>query len=112
MILAQGGSNHGWSLYLKDKHLHFTIRRGGQPKTASIEVTARSKGSFEVLVDEKGVSLQTDGEINTIKSGDFRLSTQPIDILEIGQDNGGIVGDYREGFKLSVPLKSATITLN
>ncbi len=112
VILAQGGSNHGWSLYLKDKHLHFTVRRGGKPKTASIEVTAGSKASFEVLVDEKGVTLRSDGEFNTIESGNFRLSTQPIDSLEIAQDKGGIVGDYGEGFKLTVPLESATITLN
>ncbi|MEN8785759.1 MAG: arylsulfatase [Akkermansiaceae bacterium] len=111
VILAQGGSNHGWSLYLKNERLHFTVRRGGKSETASVEVTADSKGTFEAMVEEKGVVLHTNGKLNTIKPGNFRLSAQPIDMLEIGQDNGGIVGDYGKDFILSVPLKSATIAL-
>jgi hypothetical protein len=50
-------------------------------------------------------------ELNTSKPNDFRLSAQPIDILEVGKDNGGIVGNHGQNFKLTVAIKSATITL-
>lgn len=50
-------------------------------------------------------------ELNTLKPNDFRLSAQPIDILEVGKDSGGIVGNHGQNFKLTVAIKSATITL-
>jgi len=42
---------------------------------------------------------------------DDLLTEHPINVLGLGQDTGGLVGDYKKDFKLSVPLKSATITL-
>ena len=111
VILSQGGSNHGWSLYLKDEHLCFTVRRGGNPKTASLRVPSNCKGSFEAIIGETSITLVAGEELNTSKPNDFRLSAQPIDILEVGKDNGGIVGNHGQNFKLTVAIKSATITL-
>lgn len=111
VILSQGGSNHGWSLYLKDEHLCFTVRRGGNPKTASLKVPSNCKGSFEAIIGETSITLVAGEELNTSKPNDFRLSAQPIDILEVGKDNGGIVGNHGQNFKLTVAIKSATITL-
>ena len=112
VILSQGGSNHGWSLYLKDEHLCFTVRRGGKPETTSLKVPSNCKGSFQAIVGETNVTLLAGEELNSVKPNDFRLSAQPIDILEVGRDSGGIVGNYGQDFKLTVAIKSATVTLD
>ena len=112
VILSQGGSNHGWSLYLKDGHLCFTVRRGGNPKTTSLKVPSNCKGSFEAIIGETSITLLAGEELNTVNPNDFRLSAQPIDILEVGRDSGGIVGNYGQDFKLTVAIKSATVTLD
>jgi arylsulfatase len=82
VILSQGGSNHGWSLYLKEGHLYFTVRRGGKPETTSIKVPSDCKASFAAIIGETSITLLAGEELNTVKSNDFRLSDQPIDILE------------------------------
>ena len=82
VILSQGGSNHGWSLYLKEGHLYFTVRRGGKPETTSIKVPSDCKASFEAIIGETSITLVAGEELNTLKPNDFRLSAQPIDILE------------------------------
>ena len=111
VIVAQGGSSSGWSLYLKDKQLHFTIRRGGKPITTSAPLPANASGRFEARVTRKGIILRADNKRLTMTEGNALLSSHPLDSLEVGQDNGGIVGDYQEGFKLSVPLKSLQIAI-
>jgi len=63
-------------------------------------------------VSKNGVLLFSGrGTRQTIHPGKFLLTEQPIDVLEVGKDTGGLVGDYGKDFKLTVPLKSLTITL-
>jgi arylsulfatase len=109
VIAAQGGTNHGWTLYLKDNHLHFAVRRGGKPTTASAPLPADATGTFEARVTKKGITLRADNKRLSLNEGNSLLTTQPLDALEVGQDNGGLVGDYGKDFKLSVALKSLTI---
>tara|TARA_B110000881_G_scaffold41585_1_gene34074 strand:+ start:177 stop:2312 length:2136 start_codon:yes stop_codon:yes gene_type:complete len=111
VIAAQGGSSHGWSLYLKDGNLAFTVRKGGKSITATAPLPKDATGSFEARVTKKGVILRSDNKRLTLKEGNALLAEHPIDTFEIGQDNGGLVGDYEQGFNLSVPLKSLKISI-
>ena len=111
VIVAQGGSSHGWSLYLKDGNLAFTVRKGGKSITATAPLPKDATGSFEARVTKKGIILRSDDKRLTLKEGNALLAEHPIDTFEIGQDNGGLVGDYEQGFNLSVPLKSLKISI-
>jgi arylsulfatase A-like enzyme len=111
VIVAQGGSSHGWSLYLKDGNLAFTVRKGGKSITATAPLPKDATGSFEARVTKKGIILRSDNKRLTLKEGNALLAEHPIDTFEIGQDNGGLVGDYEQGFNLSVPLKSLKISI-
>ncbi|MEJ6719479.1 MAG: arylsulfatase [Akkermansiaceae bacterium] len=111
VIVAQGGSSHGWSLYLKDGNLSFTVRKGGKSITATAPLPKDATGSFEARVTKKGIILRSDNKRLTLKEGNALLAEHPIDTFEIGQDNGGLVGDYEQGFNLSVPLKSLKISI-
>ncbi|YCM46185.1 arylsulfatase [Verrucomicrobiaceae bacterium 227] len=111
VIVAQGGSNLGWSFYLKDNHLHFTIRNHGKPFTVSAPIPADAKGKFEARVTQKALILRADNQRIAIKEGSPFIISHPLEPLEVGQDNGGIVGDYKKDFSLNVPIKSLTISL-
>ena len=111
VIVAQGGSSHGWSLYLKDGNLSFTVRKGGKSITATAPLPKDATGSFEARVTKKGIILRSDNKRLTLKEGNALLAEHPIDTFEIGQDNGVLVGDYEQGFNLSVPLKSLKISI-
>lgn len=113
VIAAQGGSNHGWSLYLKDNQIHFTVRQGGKKDTVSMVLRKNSTGLFIVRIRKESISIGHNAQElrEKGKEGNFLLTDQPIDSLELGQDTGGLVGDYKEDFKLSVPLKSLKITI-
>ena len=112
VIVAQGGSSHGWSFYLKDDRIYFTVRQGGHTISVSTPVPRNSSGALEARVSKKGIILRADNKHLCIKEGNSLLIGHPIDVLEIGQDTGGLVGNYGNDFKLSVPMKSATISFN
>lgn len=110
VIVAQGGTNHGWSFYLKDNHLHFTVRQSGEKFTASTPLPASASNPLEARVTKKGIILRTNRNQHTLKEGNPLLTAHPIDVLEVGQDNGGLVGDYGKDFRLSVPIKSLILS--
>ena len=70
-----------------------------------------SKGLLEAKVTKKSLILRSDTKRLAIKEGDHQLTSHPIDALEVGKDNGGLVGDYEENFDLNVSLKSLNITI-
>ncbi|MFT6240718.1 MAG: arylsulfatase [Akkermansiaceae bacterium] len=113
VIAAQGGSSHGWSLYLKDKQIHFTVRQGGKKVTASMTLRKNPSGYFQAHIRKDGIRLDSAASPHHAQffESNALLTAQPIDVLELGQDSSGLVGDYKKDFKLSVPLKSLTISL-
>ena len=111
IIAAQGGTSSGWSFYLKEGQLFFTTRRSGKDFTVKAPLPSDSKGLLEAKVTKKSLILRSDNKRLAIKEGDHQLTSHPIDALEVGKDNGGLVGDYEENFDLNVPLKSLNITI-
>ncbi|MGC6427747.1 MAG: arylsulfatase [Akkermansiaceae bacterium] len=111
VIVAQGGTNHGWSFFLKGGDLHFTVRKSGKAFSARAPIPQGASGSFQARVSKKGIVLRADNKRLTFKEGNALLTGQPLDVLETGKDRGGLVGDYADHFNLTVPLKSVTIQL-
>ncbi|MEJ6643648.1 MAG: arylsulfatase [Akkermansiaceae bacterium] len=110
VIAAQGGSSAGWTFFIKGKNLHFTTRSNGKPFTVSAPIPADAKGPFEARVTKKALVLRADNKRIGTKEGSPFITGHPIDALEVGQDNGGLVGDYQNDFKLNVGLQSLQIS--
>ncbi len=112
VLLAQGGSTEGYSLYLKEGRLIFALRHAG--KRDSIQAH-EPLPSGPVVVS---ATLAKDGAM-TIKSGDQVLATghaspltrQPKDGLQVGRDEGGAVGDYPAPFPFGGKLGAVTLDL-
>lgn len=113
VIAAQGGTNHGWSLYIKDGVIYFTVRQGGKALNLFARAYADFTGLFQVKVEKRELTLIADNQIVSSRKlkDDAFLTAQPLDVLELGQDTGGLVGNYEKDFKLTVPLKSLMIQL-
>jgi len=112
VIVAQGGTSAGWSLYLKEGKLIFSVRRGGKLHSVS---------SPKPLTDLNGtvtVSLAKDGRatlsINkkVLANGQTGLVTSmPLDGLQVGSDLLGEVGDYTAPFALEGSVEQAEVNI-
>jgi arylsulfatase len=94
VIVAQGGSSHGYSLYVQDGRLVFAIRRGGQLTAITTkEPVAGRHEAVARLLDGGRLTLEIDGRPQgTAEAGGWLQ--MPVDGLEVGADHGGAVGSY------------------
>jgi len=98
VIVAQGGSTVGYSLFLRDGQLVFAVRNQG--RVTSIEANGFQLGKSQRIV----ASLQADGSLqlqvdqaNVVTApGLGLLMRQPQEPLCFGHDGGGQVADYGE----------------
>jgi arylsulfatase len=97
VIVAQGGSGHGFTLFVKDGKAFFALRRGntltvtpGLPVgdgSHNAKATAAAGGVLELSLDQQpSVSARAAG----------LLQRMPTDGLDVGEDTGGLVGPYSE----------------
>ena len=100
VIVAQGGSAAGFSLYVKDGHLTFATRHA---KELTV-VAAKEKlppGTKEVtatMTKEGAVTLTADGKEVAQGKTPGPLTARPADGLQAGRDLKGAVGDYKAPF--------------
>ena len=96
VIIAQGGTNHGWALHVWEGKLRFVTRHGGK-LTSLVADKDFPKSEVKVFAE-----LQTDGTV-TLKIGDKvvaegktpgSMQDMPLDGLEVGVDSNGAVGRY------------------
>ena len=96
VIVAQGGSTVGYSLFLRDGQLVFAVRNQGRVTSVRMEEFPLSKSQrIEASLKEDG-SLQLQvGEANPVTApGAGLLMRQPQEPFCIGHDGGGQVADY------------------
>ena len=111
VIVAQGGSSHGWSLFLREGKPHFAVRRNGRLTVIATD-TAVSGPSFTVRASfERGgrMTLEEGGHRAAGKAQGL-LTQMPIDGLQVGCDKNGAVADYQVPFPLEAEL-DVTIAL-
>jgi arylsulfatase len=112
VLVAQGGSAHGYSLCLTEGRLTFALRRNGQltlvaaqtplpPQTRMIRATLQP--------DE--VSLLADGRTIASAPSPGLLLAMPVDGFDIARDAGDPVGDYTGPFPFSGEIKSVAVEL-
>ena len=114
ILVAQGGDTHGWALFIRDNVLHFTLSLGGKIETikADKELTEK-EGKIIATLNPDGIVELFAG---TRKLGSGKVSSlvkeMPIDGLQVGRDEGGTVGDYKDAFDFDGRIKKVRIRLN
>ena len=96
VIVAQGGTNHGWALHVWQGTLRFVTRHGGTltmidskkpfPKAAvTVHATLAKNGA---------VTLKMNGQVIADGKTPGTMRDMPLDGLEVGEDRNGAVGRY------------------
>lgn len=95
VVLAQGGNQQGYALWLHDGRLVFSVRINGQVK--SIVAAETPPGRFSVtakLTRDAVMELIIDGRFVAEGKAPGLIPSQPIDELSIGADSRTAVGEY------------------
>lgn len=113
ILVAQGGDTHGWALFIRDNVLHFTLSLGGKIETikADKELTEK-EGKIIATLNPNGIVELFAG---TRKLGSGKVSSlvkeMPIDGLQVGRDEGGTVGDYKDAFDFDGRIKKVRLKI-
>ncbi|MCX6953542.1 MAG: sulfatase-like hydrolase/transferase [Verrucomicrobia bacterium] len=114
VLISHGGAAHGWSLYFQQGALHFGVRRATKLSTVRAEpaATATAKQLAATLGTDGRVTLTADGRTIATGSVEGPLIQQPVDVLVVGRDTGGTVGEYAEPFAFTGSITAATLSLS
>jgi arylsulfatase A-like enzyme len=114
VILAQGGSQLGYVLYVQDGRLQFATQHAGNMTiiSASEELPSRETSLFVRYAKNGRVTIQLDVNGPAIASGRVPgMIVMPIDGLQVGYDAAGLVGDYGEDNAYPGEIKDVVVRL-
>ena len=114
ILVAQGGDAHGWGISIDDGFAKFFVRLGGKvesvtakeklgTKESVILVTLNPSGQVEFYVGKRKLST---GKVSSL------VKEMPSDGLQVGRDEGGMVGDYDDEFPFDGKIKRVKIKIN
>ncbi|NOX54934.1 MAG: PQQ-binding-like beta-propeller repeat protein, partial [Planctomycetes bacterium] len=102
VIVARGGTVHGYALYVKDGRPHFAIR--ADSKVAVVAAKKKITGWWShvagVLTQQKQLRLYVDGELVAQGRATSLIPHDPQEGLTVGMDEQSTVGDYGSPFGL------------
>ena len=113
-MVAQGGDTHGWVLFVKDNFAYFSLSLGGKIETIKANKKLTEKeGKIVASLNPNGIVELFAGKR---KLGSGKVSSlvkeMPIDGLQVGRDEGGTVGDYKDAFDFDGKIKNVRIKIN
>ena len=114
VLVAQGGDTHGWVLFVKDNIAHFSLSLGGKVETVKAkEKLAEKDGKVLATLNSKGIVELSSGK-RTLGNGKVSslVKEMPLDGLQVGRDEGGTVGDYKDAFDFNGKIKKVRIKIN
>ncbi|MEC5126160.1 arylsulfatase [Verrucomicrobiales bacterium BCK34] len=94
VIVCQGGSSIGWSLFVAKDRVQFWVRNHGNLQTLSAGFDPARKNQIEIKVAQKEATLSLNGKVAVTLDQKAFLKEQPQDGLDVGLDKGGMVGPY------------------
>ena len=114
ILVAQGGDTHGWVLFVRDNFAHFSLSLGGKIETIKANKKLTEKeGKIVASLNPNGIVELFAGKR---KLGSGKVSSlvkeMPIDGLQVGRDEGGTVGDYKDAFDFDGKIKKVRIKIN
>jgi len=100
VIVARGGSNHGYALYMQGGRPQFAIRvaQALAAVAAKESIAGRWAHVAGVLTAEKELRLFVDGKLAASAKAPGLIAADPAEAMEIGADEGSIVGEYEGPF--------------
>ena len=113
VIVAQGGTNHGWSLHIWEGTLRFATRHDGTLTMVADEKPfpkAAAMVSAELAKDGK-VTLKIDGAMVAQGKTSGTMRDMPLDGLEVGEDRNGAVGRYPADKKFAGKVDTVKLQL-
>jgi len=112
VIVAQGGSAHGYALFLADGKLHFTIRSKTGATTATASLSGANSHTAVARFDGRSaLSLKLDDTPAAGATARGPITAMPVDGLDVGADEGGAVGPYVTPNHFSGRIESVVIEL-
>lgn len=111
VILAQGGNQRGYALYLKNGILVFGIRQAGKLYIAQAPGTPKGRFSLEARLEKDGaMTLSVNGKIVAHSNAPGVFTVQPQDELSVGKDTLSAVGDYTAPNSLKGKVENVKVT--
>jgi len=112
VIVAQGGTAHGYSFFVRDGKLELATRRGNklQSVIGPMLPAGKSNAGFTLAVNGDAVILLNGKDVAKGNLGGAMLD-QPSDGFSVGFDPGGAVGPYQEPFKFDGKISNAVFEL-
>jgi arylsulfatase A-like enzyme len=114
VIVAQGGTARGYTLFLQEGKLVFLVRTTSEQAT-SITSPGQISGSHTAIarLDRSGtLTLTVDGQIAATGKAPSLIESMPVDGLDIGSDSAGQVGPYPAGLQFQGSIESVRIELD
>jgi arylsulfatase len=112
VIVAQGGTAAGFTLFIEDARPWFLVRSGGGRANAPrIAGPALEPGEHRIVarIDAAGMlTLEVDGEASEPVQGKL-IPRQPVDGLQVGRDAAGTVGPYSSPNRLKATVESVVV---
>jgi arylsulfatase len=114
VIVAQGGSSEGYSLYLKGGHAVFAVRRQKHLTviTAKEALPAAPVQLSAALAKDGSLTLSVNGTVVASEKGHGTLTRLPLDGLQVGRDASGAVGEYEAPFTFGGEIGRLSIHLS
>jgi hypothetical protein len=113
VIVAQGGSAHGYTLFLNEGKVTFAVRRAGALTSIAAEKPLAGRHVVIARLDSAGaMTLTFDGMKVASGKAAGPLAAMPRDGLEVGSDEGGVVGPYTTRNAFPGTIESVVIELN
>jgi arylsulfatase len=114
VIVAQGGSTNGYSLYSKAGHAEFAIRREGELTviTSKDPLPASPFQLSAVFGADGAMTLSVNGTAVAGGKANGLLSRQPGEGLQVGEDLNGAVGDYDAPFGFKGEIGGVSVKLS
>ena len=114
VILAQGGTNHGYALFVEQNHLVFAFRHAGK---LSVVKASGPISAGPVVVS---ASLAKDGDV-TVRWDDQKIAegkvegplrATPQEGMQVGQDFGAAVAGYPAPFRFGGEIRRVLLKLS
>ncbi len=110
VILAQGGNQQGYALWLRDGHLLFGVRINGRLTSVAARETPAGRFAIAARLNRDGtMQLLVNGRIVAEGKAPGLIPAQPVDELSIGQDSRTAVGDYAAPYPLPGKIENVRV---
>ncbi|WP_337176782.1 arylsulfatase [Paludisphaera sp.] len=115
VIVAQGGTAAGFTLFIDDSRPTFLVRSGaGQANAARVVGPVLEPGEHVIVarIDAAGaLTLEVDGVASEPTPGKL-IQRQPLDGLQVGRDAAGTVGPYASPNRLKATVDSVVVEVD